>query len=87
MRRKNPAEPFARGPDAADAGDRPDWPTRITVTVGAAAGMALALLIEQLADLRSFWLDLVGIAVGISAGIVLGRLVAARIFRRPRKEK
>ncbi len=67
----------------SDPGRGNDWPVRICGGVGAGAGMALSWLIMYLAGQSGFWRGLVGSMVGVFAGMVLGRLAGASLFRRP----
>jgi hypothetical protein len=62
------------------SGGQNDWRITITTMVGAAAGMALAMLVGNLIDIRGLWVGELEIIIGVVVGILLGRLVGGLLF-------
>ena len=56
---------------------------RISGAVGAGAGVAIAFLVMNLAEVRGFLPGAIAVCVGVIVGIFVGRMVGAAIFRRP----
>ena len=50
--------------------------------LGGGAGVAIAMLVMHLADIRGFWLGLIAVCVGVVVGGALGRIVGSILFHR-----
>ena len=61
------------------SGGRSDWPVRLATSVGVLVGAAVALLWRP--NLGGFWAGVIGFAIFIAVGGILGRLVGGLLFR------
>jgi hypothetical protein len=69
--------------ERSDDSSRSNWPFRLVVAAGAGAGLAVAMLVGTLVDLRGFWQGEIAVCVGIVMGIVIGRLAAGLLLGPP----
>jgi hypothetical protein len=66
--------------ERSDCSSRSNWRFRLVVAAGAGAGLAVAMLVGTLVDLRGFWQGEIAVCVGIVMGILVGRLAAGLLF-------